>query len=59
MAAMSDDEKAAEALIWENVRLGYMELVGVGEDGQMRYRLTEAGQQRIDRVQRGDDEPLR
>lgn len=50
---MSDNEKAAEALIWENIRLGYMELVGVGEDGQMRYRLTEAGQERVEQVQRG------
>jgi hypothetical protein len=47
---MTDDDKAAEALIWENVRLGYMEMIGVGEDGQVRYRLTPAGVARAERL---------
>jgi hypothetical protein len=33
--------------ISENLRLGYIELVGVGEDGEVRYRLTPKGEARV------------
>ena len=42
---MSDD--AIEAGILENIRLGYVEFAGVGEDGKMRYRLTAEGEKRV------------
>lgn len=34
--------------IAENVRLGYMEVAGVDEDGEVLYRLTPEGEARIE-----------
>jgi hypothetical protein len=46
----TDDRTVAEieAGMGENVRLGYMEIVGVDESGQPTYRLTEAGKRRVE-----------
>lgn len=44
-----------EALILENVRLGYIEFAGVGPSGEIRYRLTESGKARVKRLLSGDD----
>ncbi len=51
-----DNNSAVEAFIWKNIRLGYMELVGVGEDGELMYRITPAGEARVEAMRRGDDE---
>lgn len=41
------DVESTEAAIQENVRLGYMEEVGLGPDGDMRYRMTDAGTAKV------------
>lgn len=43
-------DKEVERLLFENVALGYMEIVGVGEDGELVFRLTPAGEGRAARL---------
>jgi hypothetical protein len=52
----AEDLRAVEASVAENVRLGYMEVWGVGDDGQVRYRLTPAGEARVEALLAGDQE---
>lgn len=52
---MADDESnsrdedllAVDALIAENIALGFMEVTGVDQDGGVTYRLTAAGERRV------------
>lgn len=46
----NEPSSVAEDLIWQNIELGYMEVVGVGDDGQIRYRVTEAGKAHLERL---------
>lgn len=43
-----------QAAMDENVRLGDMEEVGVGENGEMRYRLTEQGKRKVEAMIAGN-----
>lgn len=38
---------AVDEGLWENVRLGHMELAGTDDMGQLRYRITEKGEARV------------
>lgn len=41
-------KRQVQAAIDENVRLGDFEAVGPGEDGEMRYRITEQGIRKVE-----------
>ena len=43
------DSQIEEAME-ENVRLGFMEHAGIGEDGEQRYRMTEAGTREVEKI---------
>ena len=46
-----------EDAIAENIRRGYIELVEIDENGESRYRLTEAGKAHVEElIEGGADE---
>lgn len=47
-AALDDARRlVVDEGLWENVRLGHMEVAGTDESGQLRYRITEKGEARV------------
>jgi hypothetical protein len=40
----------AQAAIDENIAKGFMEIAGVGPDGEVQYRLTKAGEEHVERM---------
>lgn len=54
-AGFPEDHAAAENLILELVQDGLVEFDRVGEDGEFRFRLTEAGERRAEQLVAGLD----
>lgn len=54
-AGFPEDHAAAESLILEMVRDGLIEFAGLSDDGEFRYRLTEAGERRAEQLVAGLD----
>lgn len=49
-AEAHDQALAVEAQIIENIRRGYVEFAGVSDDGQLTFRMTEAGRRHVEEM---------
>lgn len=49
---MDRNADAAQEAIAENIAQGLMEVAGVGPDGEVQYRLTKAGEERVEALLR-------
>jgi hypothetical protein len=48
MPERDDELRAIEESLGENIRLGYVEVVGVDENGEITYRLTPEGKRHVE-----------
>lgn len=46
----TEDREFVEAQLMELVERGHAELVGVDEDGELRWRITEAGKRYVENM---------
>jgi hypothetical protein len=54
---LTQEEYEIDEAILENLRLGYFEEVGLGDDGEMRYRLTDKGRRYVENMGKKKDPP--
>jgi hypothetical protein len=54
---LTQEEYEIDEAILENLRLGYFEEVGLGDDGEMLYRLTDKGRRYVENMGKKKDPP--
>ena len=45
-----EEEAALDEAMFEAVRLGYLEVVGTDEQGRTHFRITKAGEARVEQL---------